>query len=711
MKEFKLLFIFTSLLPFASCNNENEDSAIQSEVEVKFVSQILTRATNNQWETNDQIGLFMYQYGQKLSKTSVYNNAANCKFVVATSGELQPATDLDKIYYPLNENVNFIAYYPFCNAEEYSVNLDVSKQKDLSAIDFLYSNNLNNIAATATPQQLNFTHQLSKVVFNIKPNTSISKDELKGGTITIRNAVSNATFSLVEGSITLGTQKKDLTIPITIKDEEGYAEGIMIPQQCENMYFVISLPLGKSYFFTMKDDNIWTSTQKYTYEVQLSESPVNASLNATISDWTDGETGGIEDITTSQKWDGISANTQWYTDEDDTYTLYQPADLAGLAKLVNEGINMNGKTIYLSSELDMNNKPWIPIGISDDTAFKGTFNGNYLTIKNLNPALFQDANTAGLFGVSEGVIQNLQVNGDFQIEYHNNNILYAGGICSINKGTIQHCRSHVNMVVHMKYESDQQTNVYAGGIVGDHLGILSSCQNYGSINAENINTNTNAYLHIGGIAGGASNGATITNCENTRNLTGENGNIRIGGIVGISSGNSVSVTNCSNIGKILIEASHNETAAGGIIGKNSNQATVKGVYNQGNVSVKLTDGSKAYGGGVIGMNDAATLLSGENQGEITVVGSGKDGSASAAGGIVGYNINAATIHKGVNNGSAIASNATYCFSGGITGFNNSEEESVAYTYDCCTNTGTPILWIGNATTANNLITNTEHMDE
>ncbi len=706
------LFILAGLLPLASCHKGYEDSAMVSEVAVNFASQILTRVSNNQWEENDEIGLYMYKYGQQLSDASVYDNAANCKYKVSTSGEVRPASELDKMFYPLKDNVNFIAYYPFCNTEGYSVNLNVSRQDNPAAIDFLYSNNLKNIAATTTPQQLNFTHQLSKVIFNITPSTEMNIEDLKGGRITIRNTTSNATFSLVDGSITLGTQKHDLTIPLTIQDnEKAHAEGIMIPQQCNDQSIVISLPSGKSNFFTLKNNNQWASAKQYTYEIELSESPTNANLSAIISDWTDGIVGDIEDVTTSQMWDGVSTNTNWFVNESNTYTLYQPADLAGLAKLVNEGNNMEGKTIYLAAELDMNNKPWTPIGNSNATAFKGTFIGNNLSIKNLNPTPSDQINMASLFGVSEGIIQQLQVNGNFHIEYDNTNMLYSGGICGINKGTVQHCRNHVNMTIHMKHESEEKTNVYVGGIVGDHTGTILSCQNYGSIAAENINTNANAYLHIGGIVGGASGEANISNCENTRNLTGKNGNVRMGGIVGISSGESVSVTESTNWGNVLIEASHNEAAAGGIVGKNASKATVKGVYNKGNVNVALTSGSKAYGGGVIGMNDTGTLLSGENQGDITVVSSGEKNSASAAGGVVGYNINAASVHKGINYGSAIASNAEYCFSGGITGFNNTEEETAAYTYHCCNNAGTPIQWIGNATATNDLITDTEHTDE
>ena len=713
MKEItKSLSFLLGMSLFVSCNNTDMESEMYSEVEVRLSSQILTRVSNDQWEANDEIGIFMYEYGTQLSDASVYDKAANSKYITTTTGELSPATELDKMYYPLTENVNFIAYYPFGYTDGYSIDLNVTHQNDPAAIDFLYSNNLENVSATSSVQNLNFTHQLSKIVFDIKAGYGINAEELEGLTVTMHDVVTKATFSLIDGSITPNTQKQNITIPTRTSENGICAEGIVIPQECNNVFFTISLTSGKTFFFTIKDNNHWISGHQYTYEVLLTNHTMKATLSATISKWADGVVGDIEDVTSSQMWDGTSVNTNWYTDETTTYTLYRPADLAGLAQLVNEGNSMEGKTIYLSAELDMNNKPWTPIGISDTKSFKGTFIGNNYQIKNLNPVITGNVNTAGLFAISEGVIQQVQVDGIFDIEYTKSSIYYyLGSICGINKGTIMQCRSNVNMKAYIKYETNNQTIGYIGGIVGDNTGAIHTCQNYGTISAENINTNANAYLHIGGIAGSASNGATISNCENMRKLTGSNGNVRMGGIVAIASGESVSVTGCTNFGEILIEKSNNEAAAGGIVGRNATKSTVKEVYNKGLVNITLTSGAKAYAGGLIGINDAGILLSGENSGNITVIGSAEDDSASAAGGIVGYNINAASVHMSTNKGTASANNAEYCFSGGITGFNSTKTNELAYTYDCCSNTGYPSTWVGNSTEANNLITNTEHTDE
>ena len=711
MKKAKEMMLLLGFISIVACSNEDVDSFKMSDVEVNLSSQVLTRLSGNQWETSDAIGVYMYKYGEQLSDASVYEKSANCKYITDVDGKLSPNTDLDKLYYPLSENVNFIAYYPFGNVENYSVSLDVRQQNNPSLIDFLYSNNIENVTATTAVQQLTFSHQLSKVMIDIKAGSGISETELNTITVGIRNATSNANFSLVNGSITLGTQKQEMKLPVIFSEGIAHAEGIMIPQLCDNVSLVVTLQSGRSFFFTLENDFEWESGKKYTYEITLTDNMVNASFSAKISDWIDGVSGGITDTTIPDVWDGETVNTDWYTDDATTFSLYQPADLAGLAKLVNEGCSFEGKSISLFVDLDMNNKPWTPIGISDNTSFKGTFNGNYSHIKNLNPVLSDNVSVAGLFGVSNGVIRQVIVSGDFNVSCDKFSTLYVGGVCGINKGTIQNCRSYVDVEAGMNYESDTLTNAYVGGIVGDLLGTISSCQNYGLITAENVNTNEKAYLHIGGISGGASDKASISDCENMRNLTGRNGNVRMGGIVAIASGESVLVDGCSNYGNVTIQTSHNEAAGGGIVGKNS-KSKVKDVINKGSVNVTLSAGAKAYGGGVVAMNDlSATVLSGENYGNVIVVGSMADESTVAAGGIVGYNGNSASVHKSTNYASSSASNAKSCYSGGITGYNDVEDEANAYTYDCCSNEGLPVRWIGNADATDDLITTTEHTDE
>ena len=714
MKELNLMALVALTVCFLSSCQEEEQREVMSGVEVRFSSQIQTRAVNNQWEEGDEIGVFMHYANGPLSDATLVDNVSNFKYLATSSGNLDPATELDKMYYPMSSAVSFVAYYPFDNVEGYSVNLDVSNQKKYSEIDLLYSNNQKSVQSTSSPLSLEFEHKLSKVSFLIKAGYGIDSDDLSGLTLTIRKAVTEATFSLSDAAFTLGNGSLDVKA-LTKNLENGgvQAEAIMIPQDCGNVSVIVSLASGKNFMYTLSGNQKWESGKSYNYGFDLSDKTVNTSLSATIKDWSEGQAGTLESVN-SQAWDG-TINTSWYADDLLSMTLFQPEDLAGLAKLVNEGNSFEGKTLYLSTDLDMNNKIWDnPIGNVSDRPFKGTFIGGGHQIKNLNISLAANSKVAGLFGYTRGVVKQLIVNGLCAAETDKDSIVYVGGIVAINDGTIDACRSYVDITGKMEYAFEGQTNIYVGGIAGLNKGKVSVCQNYGAVLVENINTNKKAYIHVGGISGGNSN--LITDCENTRDLIARNGQVRAGGITGLTSSNTNGGTttvgdilNCKNIGDIIVETSHIEAAAGGIVGRHSGGSTIKNVTNKGNVKAVLTSGTNIYGGGITGQVDGATIHSGENHGDVNVIGVSGEETNAMSGGIVGYAINDSEIHQATNSGVATGSMAANCFNGGIVGYSKSDDGSVVY--DCCSNEGLPAKWVGNATDENDFIDKTEHTHE
>ena len=700
-KKFGLIAL-TALATLVSCHNDREERIVMSNNEVSLSSQILSRAIDSQWESGDEVGVYMFSS----SKKTVLDKSSNCKYLVSTDGNLTPATEMDKLYYPLNEAVDFIAYYPFNNVENYTMDIDVSDQTHPEEIDFLYSNNLTDVVATNETQSLQFNHLMSKLNFTIQAGTGVDASDLKGLTLKICNIVSEASISLIDGKVTCSDNKTDIITRIVSSTSSSLiqTEAIVIPQGCDEIEVMVSLPSGQNYLYDLKYGYEWKSGNEYTYQIDLIDETVNALLVAQINDWTTGVSGGIEKVDV-QPWDGTTICKKWYSPDLKILSIYQPCELAGLAELVNSGINFEGKTIYLSNDLDMNNKDWTAIGISDNNSFKGTFLGNNHLIKNLNP-LFVDGDGAviGLFGVSYGTICRLNVSGNYNFNYDKGTSFFVGGICAVNEGEVTQCRSYAEIVASMTNTTADTIIVYVGGVVGQNNNVLSNCQNYGTVSVENINTTSNSYIHVGGIAG--SNMGSLTNCENTRNVTGRNGNVRIGGVVAISSGKNAYLSDCSNIGDISITASHYEAIAGGVVGKNAAGATVSAAYNKGAVEATLESGLKICGGGIIGMNDAAYLMSGENRGDVTLYGvkNDKGSCVAAAGGGVGYNTKVAKVHQAINSGTVQANSADVCYCGGITGYNETAENMVAYTYASCSNNGYPLQWVGNATDQDDLVT-------
>jgi hypothetical protein len=96
-------------------------------------------------------------------------------------------------------------------------------------------------------------------------------------------------------------------------------------------------------------------------------------------------------------WDGVTI-TPVTPDAKWNYTVTSAAELAWIAQECNNGNNFNARLILITDDIDLNNKPWTPIG-RKDAPFKGTFEGNWKIIKNINVV---DTDYVGLFGYIEG---------------------------------------------------------------------------------------------------------------------------------------------------------------------------------------------------------------------------------------------------------------------------------------------------------------------
>jgi len=142
-------------------------------------------------------------------------------------------------------------------------------------------------------------------------------------------------------------------------------------------------------------------------------------------------------------------------------------ELFAFAKDVNEnGNSYSGKTIALVADIDLNNQAWTPIGQTGATEFKGTFDGQGHTIKNLNvdsSAQTGEHYSSGLFGWVEGRVTIKNVNIDGATVKGNHNV---GALLGYTySAQISNC--HVaNATIVCIHANDDACGDKAGGIVG-----------------------------------------------------------------------------------------------------------------------------------------------------------------------------------------------------------------------------------------------------
>ncbi len=238
-----------------------------------------------------------------------------------------------------------------------------------------------------------------------------------------------------------------------------------------------------------------------------------------------------------------------------------------LARHVNAGQDMSGKTFVLTKDIDLSGiTNWTAIG-NNDNYFAGTFDGQGYTISNMNldKTIASDGtgdNLVALFGKASGTVKNFTLK-DANIKTENN--------------------------------SPTTVAQRVAGAVAESNGAKIS-----GITIENINIEAGDNNSVGGIVGLAWTNTTITNCKTSGVISASDGvtdDAQYGGIIGWASATNLSLDTCQN--EIDINASGGCT--GGIIGLMSANQNVKiqNVLNKGDIE------NNYQAGGIIGKVSAS----------------------------------------------------------------------------------------------------------
>ena len=295
-------------------------------------------------------------------------------------------------------------------------------------------------------------------------------------------------------------------------------------------------------------------------------------------------------------WDG-AIDTSWYQAEASQFTLSKPAQLAGLAAIVNgtaDGIakdSFNGKTVVLDADIVLNEtavtgpdesgtqRNWTGIGAGpllgfvngmpnyDDTVyFDGTFDGAGHVVKNIYIYKTNETGGDGTTGPTYGG--------------------YQGLFTSLGSNAV---------VKNVGVEGGYIYGRVVGGIAAhSHASATAVPQIIGCFNSAVIQGNGASTRGAGGIFGGeeqyrgADNyraGAYIANCYNKGAVNSAMGS-PAGGIAGAG---SVQIYSCYNAGKVTSTSTYVGAIAGNLVG----------------AGAKLGDGSSAEDGSAVVRNSYA----------------------------------------------------------------------------------------------------------
>ena len=302
-------------------------------------------------------------------------------------------------------------------------------------------------------------------------------------------------------------------------------------------------------------------------------------------------------------WNG-TAVIDWYNNGASEFTITTAEQLAGLAKLVNEGNTFQGQTIKLGADIDLGGKEWMPIG-TKDSPFKGTFDGvngqDTYTIFNLT---INGTGYLGLFGVTNGAtisnltLSNINITGSSD---------HVGTLAGQTAGT-----TITNVTIKTaQVTSTKSGNAYVGGLTGEgYTGTIQNCtvdglilsakgafiggissQGYAKINDCVVKNSSIGQLNEGNstFTGNQVLDSTITN-------TGLSGSV--GGIIGFSNYGTKTLNNNIVRGVTI----NSRTGAGGLIGSISSRESNSFAFNNCTVEdlTFVSEGKVTSSGGLVG---------------------------------------------------------------------------------------------------------------
>lgn len=332
-------------------------------------------------------------------------------------------------------------------------------------------------------------------------------------------------------------------------------------------------------------------------------------------------------------WDGETVTQP--EQKDGVYQIGTPAELAWLAKSINDNTVSASAKAVLTADIDLGYCEWTPIGQTSGRAYRGSLDGQGHTVSGLYISK-AGSGYAGLIGLAYGgtKVSNLTVRGEIALA-DVGKVSVGGVAADVSAGEFENCVSDVKITItgltnsnanlggftgvasatsftDCRFEGSitcQYTgsgylgrgySSYSGGALGGFIGLvkyttLERCVNSGDVTV-------NKASGVGGIAGriyaSRDDETRLHECLNTGHIsndvnfvigTGEWPAGGIGGIVGVTDGmgGSLLIDTCYNTGVIS-----GGIIAGGILGgesgsygkttsTGSEKLVVKNCYNAG----------------------------------------------------------------------------------------------------------------------------------
>lgn len=304
----RLALVAIAIVVVSGCAKEDSSASVDvsSDVAASFNNaSISTRTSGSDWEADDLVGIYMYESSK--TDDTYYLVKENVAYSSDESGSFTlSATELEPIYYPQTDVVDFYAYYPYQagvgSGTTYTADITAQNLADGSfdqgAVDFMTAS-LTEKSKSTESLSFEFSHKLSMITLVITPKSSVEAKTgiLDGVVVKLEDINTQATFNTLTGDY---IASKSLSGVVELLTENSETDGtdvtkvtavaIVLPETmpCATSKITFCFNDGTSHTALFPSDQTFEAGINYTYNISVGyqEASFNNTTNpSTITGW------------------------------------------------------------------------------------------------------------------------------------------------------------------------------------------------------------------------------------------------------------------------------------------------------------------------------------------------------------------------------------------------------------------------------------------
>ena len=282
MNNLKPLFVLTAGLCIAACQTETpvqDDARVPLRLSGDITANLISRATETAWESNDAIGVYMVSQ----EDGSVQEEVANYKYTTGGDGVFTAAEKVACL--PIDGRlVNVVAYYPYAaEASDGVVSVNMAE-----APCDLMTAKVESVSKASPDAGLKFAHRFAKLTLRVDAGTTgIDPSSVSA---VVSDQPTSASFSVLQDALAIGSGRGDVKMTNTA----GVLEAILFPNSATDnpaaeRTVKFSLADGGSFSAKIPASVSFAAGTKYTFKVKLSsaDGPAAQFSKVGISQWAD----------------------------------------------------------------------------------------------------------------------------------------------------------------------------------------------------------------------------------------------------------------------------------------------------------------------------------------------------------------------------------------------------------------------------------------